>query len=578
MFSLLDVDLSREKFSEIKIGEEEVARFIGGKGLATWLLYRTLEPGVDAMSSKNLLIFMAGPLSATPAPSSGRLSAVSKSPLTGTIADSHCGGYFALAMRKAGYLGVMLRGRAKGKVLLYLGEPELRDASMLWGMDTRETEREVKAQAGRRAEVLAIGRAGEKRVRFASVMNQAHRAFGRGGMGAVMGSKNLKAIVAGGNEKLPLAEREGFISLTRELHKKLAEHPATGKTLRRYGTPNVLAKVNYLGLLPTRNFNTGVFEHAERIAGEELVKYVERSYGCYGCAIRCGKEVKVGSSRTKSLEYETLYACGSNLGISSLEAIVKLNQACNLLGMDTISFGLTISSLIEGALKGKVDFDIGWGDGEKVLELAWKIANREGIGDELAEGSRAFWKSGEPSMSTKGMELPGYDPRGARGVGLSYATSNRGGCHLRAPVYVEEILAQKVDRKAMDGKARLVKELQDLHAAVDSLVLCKFTARALEARHYAGLFSLATGLELSDKELVRAGERIFNLERMMNLGEGFSSREDTLPERLLKDPLPEGASEGMKARLEKLEEYYRVRGWSKKGIPKKEKLEELGLP
>jgi len=579
MYRVLDVDLEKERFSQIEVGKEEVASFLGGKGLADRMLYKNLEEGVDPLSKHNVLVFMAGPLSATPSPSSGRMCAVSKSPLTGTVAESHCGGYFALALRKAGYLGIVLRGRAGGRVYLSVGrEPRLEDAEELWGRDTEETDRVIKSLEGKGAEALTIGRGGENMVRFASVIHQGHRAFGRAGMGAVMGSKNLKAISAGGGEKIPLAQRGEFLSYSRGLYQRLAEHPTTGTTLKRYGTPNVLSKVNYLGLLPTRNFSSGVFESAEKISGEEVEKHIQKSYGCFGCTIKCGKEVRVGDSSTRSLEYETLFACGSNLGIDSLEEVVRINQACNLLGLDTISFGVTLGSLVEGVEQGRLEEEISWGQGDRAVKLAEKIAEREGIGNLLAEGSRTFWKeSGNSSLTTKGMELPGYDPRGARGVALAYATSNRGACHLRAPVYVEEIIAQKVDRRARDGKAALVKGLQDFHSAIDSLIMCKFTSRELSPQDYARLFHLATGIEMDGDRLLEAGERIFNLERWMNCREGFDRAQDTLPARLLEQPLQEGPSRGMKVDLENLDEYYRLRGWDKKGRPEKEKLRDLGI-
>ncbi len=580
MYRVLEADLSREKFSEIIIGEEEISLFLGGKGLADWLIYKNLKPGVDALSEENILIFMTGPLSGTPAPSSGRISAVSKSPLTGTIAESHCGGYFALALRRAGYLGVVIKGKARDRIFLNIGEePSFEDASELWGKDTREAERDIKKIAGNGAEVLAIGKAGENLVRFASIIHQGHRAFGRAGLGAVMGSKNLKAIAAHGKEKIPLAEREKFLSLSKLLYGKLAKHPTTGEVLKKYGTPNVLAKVNYIGLLPTRNFTSGVFEGAEKISGEEVFKHIKKSYGCYSCATKCGKEVEVDGYSTKSLEYETLFACGSNLGISSLKEIIKLNEVCNSFGMDTISFGVTVASFIEGARKGYIDYRIDWGEAEEILKLAEKIARREGIGDALAEGSYRFWKNRNKSLSVsvKGMELPGYDARGARGLALAYATSNRGACHLRGPVYIDEILAQTVDRSTPEGKAELVKKRQDFHSAIDSLILCKFTSRALEPKEYAELFTLATGIEINEEELLRAGERIFNLERLMNTREGFRREEDTLPDRLLREPLPEGPSQGRVAELDTLEEYYRIRGWNAEGIPEKEKLKELKI-
>jgi len=575
MYRVLWIDLAEERFWEEEVGDEEVKRFIGGKGFAAKLLYEHLPTRVDPLSPENLLIFAAGPLTGTPAPSSGRMCASSKSPLTGTIFESHCGGHLGYELRKAGYLAVAIKGRAEEKVYLRISPDgvEFKSASQLWGMGTRETERAIKRKPGwERSSIACIGVAGERLVRFASIIHEGHRAFGRGGLGAVMGSKNLKAIAVKGSGSIKLAYPAEFKRKVRECYAKLAQHPTTGKTLKLYGTPNVLAKVNYVGLLPTRNFTDGVFEGAESISAEAMVKHVTSSYGCYSCAIRCGKVVEVGGVSTTSLEYETLYALGSNVGVSELSWVVKFNELCNDLGMDTISAGTTIAAYLE---KYSRYGDAAWGDAERILALLEDIAHRRGEGEGLAEGSARALP--EYSISIKSLELPGYDPRGAKGVALAYATSNRGACHLRAPVYIDEILTQSVDRRAREGKAKLVKEMQDFHAALDSLILCKFTARALAAQDYAELLSFATGIEFTREELLLAGERIFNLERMFNLREGFSKRDDTLPKKLLTQPIPSGPSQGMVAELEILEEYYSLRGWSSEGVPTREKLRELGL-
>ncbi len=572
MYRVLWINLAEEEFWEEEF--EEAGKFIGGKGLAARLLYSHLPRGVDPLSPANLLILAAGPLTGTPSPASGRACASSKSPLTGTIFESHCGGRIGYQLRRAGYMAIVIADRAADKLVLRIspGGVEFESATRVWGMGTRETERRLRQRQGwERASVACIGVAGERLVRFASIIHEGHRAFGRGGLGAVMGSKNLKAIVIRGNRRIPLAEPHRFKKFARECYSRLAKHPTTGKTLRIYGTPNVLAKVNYLGVLPTRNFSAGVFEGAERISGEAIAEHVVSSYGCYACPIRCGKVVSIGEVSTCSLEYETLYALGSNVGVAELEWLVRFNEVCNDLGMDTISAGATVAAYLEKLAAAGCE---AWGDGRRILSLLRDIAHRSGDGNELAEGSARAVP--EHSVSIKGLELPGYDPRGARGVALAYATSNRGACHLRAPVYIEELLTQSVDRRKREGKAELVKHLQDLHAAVDSLILCKFTARALGAEDYARLLSHATGLEFTAEELLRAGERIFNLERLFNLREGFSRKDDALPRKLLQ-PIPAGPSEGMRGELQILEEYYSLRGWSSDGVPAQEKLRQLGL-
>lgn len=553
MFRVLHVDLSREKFRDLEIEDNLIEEYLGGKGLGVKLFHRFFKGG-DALSPENVLIFMAGPLSATPAPSSGRMCAVARSPLTNGIAESHCGGYLAFALRRAGYLGVIITGKARDRVYLKVDEePELRDADNLWGLNTRETEQRIKEELGR-VEVACIGRAGENMVRFASIIHQGHRAFGRAGMGAVMGSKNLKAIAARGDKKIELKHRQEFIALVRKLNRKLAQHPTTGRLLREYGTSNVLSVVNHVHALPTRNFSQSSFEGAEKISGEALKKFIKGSYGCYACAIKCGKIVEIGDVRTKSLEYETLYALGANLGLADLKTIARLNEVCNSLGMDTISFGVTLAGYVEASQIGIFDEKVNWGDGEAFLKIAKLTAEREGIGKLIAEGSYRMLESHrELSMSVKGLEMPGYHPKEAVGVALAYATSNRGACHLRAPVYIPELLTGEIDRRKPEGKAELVKNLQDFHAALDSLILCKFTSRALKTEHYTKLFYLATGIKLEAEEFLRAGERIFNLEREINLKLGVDG--DELPERVKNEHLNSV-----------LQEYYSLRGWIPKNL------------
>ena len=568
--SLAYVDLSRDKVFIEDVDEEDLLNFIGGKGLAVKILYKEVKPKIDPFSEKNVLIFMNGPLTGTVAPSSGRTVAVSKSPLTGTIFDSYCGGFFGYELRKAGFLGIVIKGKAKDPVYINISrEIEILDASDLWGKSTSETT-EILEKRHKNSKVACIGVAGENLVRFASIIHDKHRAFGRGGLGAVMGSKNLKAVVVKGFKKIYINEK--LRDLSRALHRKLLIYT---KRLSKYGTPNIVNIVNESSALPTKNFLKNKFEGAHKISGEEIYKYKVKDYFCYACTVACGKVFDFNGVKTYSLEYETIYAFGPNLAIDNPEIIAKANNLCNEYGMDTISTGLTIASLIEARKRGLVNYEIEWGD-KKVLEVIELIAYKKGIGRDLAEGSKRFCeKIGEDiSMSVKGLELPGYDPRGAYGMALAYATSNRGGCHLRAPVYIDEILNKEVDRFERK-KAEFVKRKQDLHAALDSLILCKFTVRGLEAEDYAKLLGACFGREISEDELLKIGERIFNLERLFNVREGFGRKDDTLPRRLLEE---EVFVEGRKTRAYiDLDEYYNIRGWSKEGVPKKEKLEELDL-
>ncbi len=546
---LLWIDLSSGETWE----EEAEAESMGGRGLGVELLIRHLPRGAEPLGERSIIAFCAGVLTGTPAPASGRACAVAKSPLTGTVFDSHCGGSFGYYLRRTGYLALVLTGRAETWSWLQVssGGVELVEEPELAGKSTSATEAVLKRRLGRCA-VASIGIAGENLVRFACIMHGS-RAFGRGGLGAVLGSKRIKAVAVQGSAAIPLAEAEKLRQKALECHRKLLSNPAC-MTLKRYGTPNVLEKVNLLGVLPTRNFSSGVFEQAYAIDAWEVARHVCAEEGCYGCPLRCGKRVKIGEAEAGSLEYESLFALGANLGIGSLEQVVRLAQACDELGMDTISAGGTIAAYFEHLEEhGKSC----WGNAELAAELLAKIARRQEEGAALAEGSARALP--EHSMSVKRLELPGYDPRGGVGVALAYATSPRGGCHLRAPVYVDEYLSQRVDRSAKEGKAELVKLRQDLHAAIDSLVLCRFTARALDAGDYAELLAHASGEELSAEELLRRGERIFCTELKFNRREGVGEQEDSLPARLLERALQEGASAGMRATLEPLREYRRLR-------------------
>ncbi len=564
------IDLSREKVSIREANDEDLRSFIGGKGLAVKILYTEIKPKADPLSKDNILIFMNGPLTGTVAPCSGRTVAVSKSPLTGTIFDSYCGGFFGYELRRANLLGIVIKGKASDPVYIDIERDiEILDASDIWGKNVNETT-EILEKKHKNAKIACIGIAGENLVKFASIIHDKHRAFGRGGLGAVMGSKNLKAIVVKGFKKVKVGERLREVS--RSLHRKLLLYT---KRLSKYGTPNIVNIVNESSALPTKNFLENRFEGAYKISGEAIYRYKVKDYFCYACAIACGKVFDFNGIKTHSLEYETIYAFGSSLAIDKPEIIAKANNLCNDYGMDTISTGLTIASLIEACKKGAVSYEIEWGD-EKILEVIKLIAHKKGIGKDLAEGSKKFCeKIGlDISMSVKGLELPGYDPRGAFGMALAYATSNRGGCHLRAPVYIDEILNKEIDRFDKN-KAEFVKRKQDLHAAIDSLILCKFTMRGFDEVDYAKLLSAYLGEEIDAGELLKIGERIFNLERLFNVREGFRREHDSLPKRLLKE---EVVVEGRRTTAYiDLDRYYMLRGWSKEGVPKREKLEELDL-
>ncbi len=598
MGKFLRVNLTDGTIKEEKISDEVLKMFIGGRGLGVKILYDELKPGVDPLSPENKIVILTGPLTGTAAPSSGRWCSVTKSPLTGTIHDSHSGGYFGPELKFAGFDGIIIEGVSEKPVYLWIhdGEAELRDASHLWGKDTHDTTDMICKELGdEKIKVACIGPAGENLVKIAGIINDKHRAAGRGGHGAVFGSKKLKAIAVRGTQRVPITSEEAFREAARRALDKIKESAVTSQSLPAYGTAVLVNIINEQGLFPTRNFQTGVFPTATRISGETMAETIlVKKKPCWGCPIACGRVTKVPpwspySGEGEGPEYETIWAFGAQCGVDNLEAIAKANYLCNELGLDTISMGHVIGTAMELYEKGYIKpeqtrgVDLKFGNVEAVVELTWRTAYRSGLGDDLAEGSkRLAEKYGAPelSMDVKGQELPAYDPRGAQGHGLGYATSNRGGCHLRAYMIAAEILGipEKLDPLTTEGKAKWVITFQDLFATCDSLVLCKFVTFAFGAEEFADMLSAATGWNLTADDVMKIGERIYNLERAFNIREGFKGREeDTLPKRLLEEPMPEGPVKGYVVKLnEMLDEYYSLRGW-KDGVPTKDKLRELGL-
>ena len=597
---ILRVNLSEGKVWDEDLDLELAYKYVGGRGLGAKILYDRLKPKTDPLSPENLFIIATGPLTGTAAPTSGRFSASTKSPLTGTIFDSNCGGSFGPELKKAGFDAVIIEGESSKPVYLWIHDrrAELRPAEGLWGKTVDEVESLLEAELGRGVKVCCIGPAGENLVRFSSVMVEGHRAFGRGGVGAVLGSKKLKAIaVKGSGRTPPPANPYAFMREVKLVSEVLRRNPITGDSLGRYGTPVLVTYINKAGIFPVRNFQTGYFEEAEKLTGEQLAKtMLVRRYACYGCPIGCGRISRLPDGRlTGGPEYETIWALGPNCGLDSLEAINVANDLCNRYGLDTISMGATIAFAIEAFEKGLItEKDTGglrlrWGDSELILRLIELTVKREGFGGLLAEGvARLSEKFGgrEFAMHVKGLELPAYDVRGAKGMALAYATSNRGGCHLRAYLVMSEILSSPryLNPLRVEGKAELVKKLQDVFAMLDSLVMCKFTGFALfhtldyEPEFYARLLTTATGFYYDEEEFRKTGERIYNLERLFNVREGFTYKDDTLPERLLKTPLPEGPAKGETVELKGLlAEYYRIRGWDFLGQPTDAKLIDLEI-
>lgn len=592
---ILRVDLSSGKIKTEEVDKSLLRSYIGGRGYASRLLYEELPAKTDPLAPENILIFSAGPLSGTSAPTGGRYMVVTKGPLTGYIASSNSGGVWGAELARAGYFLVVLTGKAARPSYLWIKDEkvELRDASEFWGLDTHAaTDALVDAVGDPAAKVACIGPAGEKLAKVACIINDKHRAPGRSGVGAVMGSKNLKALVVKGSGKVPVADEEAFKSARDEALRKIRENPVAGEGLPAYGTAVLVNIINGVGSYPYRNWQFAQMENADAQSGETLAKtYLTSKRGCFACPIQCGRVTSVGEKSGEGPEYESIWALGASTGVEDLKHITEANYLCNELGIDTITAGSTVAAAMELYEKGFIGKDeleggpeLRFGSGEALLYWIEKMGKAEGFGKKLAEGSYRLAESyGHPefSMSVKKQEMPAYDARGIQGIGLNYATSNRGGCHVRGYTISPEIvgLPEKIDPWETEGKAQWVKTFQDLTAAIDSSGMCLFTSFALGPEDYANLLSARTGFDYTVEEVLACGERIWNLERLFNLHEGLDPEsEDTLPKRLLEEPIPEGPAKGKLSRLkEMLPEYYNLRGWDAKGIPTGKKLEDLGL-
>lgn len=555
------VDLTSHSITESRTGAKQAKEYLGGRGLGIKLMHEFADPMVDPLSPGNPLIFATGPLTGTAAPMSGHYSLITKSPLTYTVFDSNAGGYFGKAMKYAGIDALVITGKSDVPVYLsiYDEEVELIAADHLWGKDTRETTLILKEKGS----VACIGRAGENKVRFANFVNDNFYSSGRGGHGAVAGSKNLKALVIKGTNDPLIAEPEQFEKAIVNAQRLLQANPVTSKGLSVYGTSVMIDVLDYLDILPAMNFREK-FRHAYSISAEKL----RESYGyqkmpCDGCPLGCRRVMEDGRLLP---DFDALWAFGPAVGNSDLESIIRANNLCYVEGIDPVSCGATIASDLEMS-------------GEQIdpVLLLQKVSEISHGGSLLGEGSFSYASKGgakDLSMSSKGLEIPGYDPRGMLGLALAYATSNRGACHMSAFMIGPEALGKPVamDRLVLQGKPGFVKLFQDLAAVIDSAVMCPFVSFALDEGGIAALLSAATGVSYSSEDLLKAGERIWNLERLFNLRAGFTCEDDTLPQRMFSgDGIPE--EEFKKA----IAEYYRLRAWNDMGIPSAGKLEQLGI-
>ena len=586
------VDLSEGSVRAEPLNPLHASMVLGGKGLGALILYNSTRPGLDPLSPENPLIISTGPLTGTLAPSSCRFTIVTKSPHTGLFLDSNCGGFFGVELKKAGFDVLVVTGRAEALSTLIVedGKVWVEESPDLKGMTTMDAEKALKKRLGEEFRVLTIGPAGEELTPIAGVFTD-QRCAGRGGAGAVMGSKNLKAIAVRGSKPISVYDPEGFKKACWRARRRIRMHEVTARSLPTYGTVNILETVNETGALPTRNFKTGVFEEAWKLSGYEWRRSEwVKDKACFGCPIACSKLAPVDGKILDGPDYETVWAFGPQCGVSDRKAILYANWLCDAYGVDTISTGVIVGYVMElyerGVLKAD-DLDgveARWGSGEALTRLVEKICKGEGVGRELRLGVRrlsAKYGLAEAALHVKGLEMPGYEPRAAKGMGLGYATSDRGACHLRAYTADKELLGYggAVDPISIGGKARLVVDYQNEKALIDSTGICFFATFAFSFRELGDMLSRATGLPLEETEALRLiGERVYNLTRLFDVREGVTRKDDDLPGRLLNEPMPEGPAKGSRVELEEmLDEYYSIRGWSNDGVPERETIERLNL-
>jgi aldehyde:ferredoxin oxidoreductase len=594
--NILRVNLSSGSVTREPTPPELAKLYIGGRGLGSRIYADEVDPMIDPFSPENKMILACGPFTGTYAPSAGRFMVITKGPLTGAIASSNSGGTFGAELKYAGYDLVIIEGKAQKPVYLWINDDrvEIRDAGHVWGKNTQDTTDAIRAETDEEAKVACIGPAGEKLVLFACIMNEMHRAAGRSGVGAVMGSKNLKAVAVVGSGKVEAADPARFKAAVLKARQKIQAHPVGGQGLKAYGTDVLVNILNEIGALPTRNYRDAYFPAADKVGGESLsARNLTRPKGCFSCIISCGRVTKVSAQKFEGYgegpEYETAWAFGPDCGIDNLDAVTKANYLCNELGMDTITMGATIAcamDLFENGILTTRDtggIALNFGATETMVDMVRKTGLREGFGDKLALGSYRLAESyGHPeySMTVKKQEMPAYDPRGVQGIGLNYATNNRGADHVRGYTIAVEVLGNpsKMDPHVTEGKAALDIVFQNLTAALDSSGACLFSTFGIGADDLAEMLSALTGIDYPVEEFMKAGERVWNLERLWNLKAGFTAEDDTLPERLLKDPIGTGPSKGSVNRLGvMLPEYYKLRGWDGNGVPGDKKLNELSL-
>ena len=595
---ILHISLPLGKITIEEPSEQFYAKYLGGVGLGVKLLYDNTPPRIDPYHPENTFILATGHFSGMGIPTSGKYAAISKSPLTSLIGFGISSGFFGPTLKYAGYDAVVIRGRSRGQTYLFIDDDEvrLRNAIHLKGKDTVETEKQIREEIGDdNVRIACVGPAAEHLVRYACITNDITRQVGRTGLGAVMGSKNLKAIAIRGTNPVEVDVPEKLMQICGEFYERC--QTSSTEKYRDLGTPQNVLVLNEHGALPTKNFQYTTFEHAEAISGEMLKKkFLRKVIACNACAIGCDHivQVKEGpyAGAITGLDYESLFALGCCCGVGDLRPVIKAAELCDALGMDTMSAGVTIAFAMECFEKGLITLedtngiDLSFGNGDAVVQMVEKIAFREGLGDLLAEGTkRASEKIGKGSthfaMHVKGLELPGYSIRGLNTAALGFSVSVRGGCHQRNAGYSPDLKGQ-VDRFKGDvERGKLLIGTENLYSVFDSIILCKFMRGAISLEEIAMLYTMTTGIHMSEFELLLAGERITNLEKAYNIREGATRADDYPPPRVFKDPIPDGVAKGHYIRKEEyeamLDGYYAARGWTREGIPTKAKLIDLGL-
>ncbi len=598
---ILRVNLTAGTCTGEDLKMEWAMSYLGQRGLATKYMMEESDPTADPLSSGNNLIFATGPLTGTPASTGGRYSVITKGALTGAIACSNSGGHFGAELKHAGWDMVIFEGRSEKPVYLFINndDAQLLDASHLWGKSVWETEPAIKSRhQNDEIRIASIGIAGEKMNRYACVVNDLDRAAGRSGVGAVMGFKQLKAVAVRGTRGVKVKNMAGFLAVAAKSNEQVTKG---GKGLAKNGTLPMMNVTNSYGSIPTRNNREVQFDGIDTVNVQAMKKprksdgkaNLKTNKACFGCTIGCGRVAQMDQEHfsvkgreagyptvSGGLEYESGYSLGPMVGVKDIEAATYANYVCNEQGMDPISFGATLSAAMElfetGAISEKQTggIKLNFGSAKALVKMVELTGRNEGFGEELALGSKLLCeKYGHPefSMTIKGQEIPGYDGRAMQGMGLAYATSNRGACHLRASPYGDDF-----EHVRTEGKARIVIDTQDDTGATDSAGICQFPDYSLE--QLSALLCEACEGDWSEENLHLVGERIWNLERQFNLAAGLTAADDTLPERMLKEPAPSGAGKDRVCELDKmLPEYYSLRGWDDKGVPTTETLNRLSL-